>query len=97
MLVAVGFKSLFCYTLLHGVLYKGAMVWELRCWFPDSGVLDSKPVGGSKVNSAFHSSKSDQFLQFLISFQKFQVSSNSRKINMRIFTFFDTLTEMPPV
>ena len=32
----------------------------LRCWIPNPGVLCSKPLGSSKVNSAFHPSKVDE-------------------------------------
>ena len=33
------------------------MAWWLRCWIPNPGVPRSKPLGGSKVDSAFHPSK----------------------------------------
>ena len=38
----------------------GAMAWWLRCWFPNPGVPHSKPLGDSKVHSAFHSSEVDK-------------------------------------
>ena len=38
--------------------YSGRM-W-LGCWIPNPGVLCLKPLGGSKVDSAFHPSKVDQ-------------------------------------
>ena len=35
--------------------------WEwLRCWIPNPGVLGSKPLGGSKVDSVFHHFKVDK-------------------------------------
>ena len=33
------------------------MAWWLGCLIPNPGVLCSKPLGDSKVNSAFHHSK----------------------------------------
>ena len=36
------------------------MAYRLRCWIPNPGVPNSKPLGGSKVNSAFHPSKADE-------------------------------------
>ena len=33
---------------------------EKRRWIPNPGVLCSKPLGGSKVDSAFHASKVDK-------------------------------------
>ena len=32
----------------------------LRCWIPNPGVPCSKPLGGSKLNSAFHPSEVDK-------------------------------------
>ena len=32
----------------------------LGCWIPNPGVLCSKPLGGFRLNSAFHPSKVDQ-------------------------------------
>ena len=33
------------------------MVWWLGRWIPNPGVPDLKPLGGSKVDSAFHPSE----------------------------------------
>ena len=38
----------------------GAIAKWLRHWIPNPGVLCSKPLGGSKVDSAFHPSKVDK-------------------------------------
>ena len=38
----------------------GAMAEWLSRWIPNPGVLCSKPLGGSKVDSAFHPSKVDK-------------------------------------
>ena len=37
-----------------------AMAWWLRCWIPNPGILCSKKLGGSKVESACHPSEVDQ-------------------------------------
>ena len=37
-----------------------AMAKWLRRWIPNPGVSCSKPLGGSKVDSAFHPSKVDK-------------------------------------
>ena len=34
--------------------------WMIRCWIPNPGVLFSKLLGGSKVDSAFHPFKVDK-------------------------------------
>ena len=39
------------------------MAQWLRCWIPNPGVLSSRPLGGSKINSTFNPSK---LLFFLI-------------------------------
>ena len=36
------------------------MAYWLRRWIPDAGVLCSKPLGGSKVDSGFHPSEVDK-------------------------------------
>ena len=40
--------------------YHGAMAKWLRRWIPNPGVPCSKPLGGSKVDSAFHPSEVDK-------------------------------------
>ena len=37
-----------------------AMAYWLRCWVPNPGIPYSKPLGDSKVDSAFHPSQVDQ-------------------------------------
>ena len=44
---------------IQGIVY-GAMAKWLRCWIPNPGVPCSKPLGGSKVDSAFHPSEVDK-------------------------------------
>ena len=50
--------------LLYWLPYQDILFYSnlkiLRCWIPNPGVLCSKPVGGSKVNSAFHPSEVDK-------------------------------------
>ena len=38
----------------------GAMAWWIRRWIPNPGIPCSKPLGGSKVDSAFHPSEVDK-------------------------------------
>ena len=38
-------------------VFYGAMAYWLRCWTANAGVPYSKPMGGSKVDSAFHPSE----------------------------------------
>ena len=40
----------------------GAMAKWLRRWIPNPGVPCSKPLGGSKVDSAFHPSEVDKMI-----------------------------------
>ena len=40
--------------------WDGAMAQWLSHWIPNPGVSYSKPLGGSKVNSAFHPSEVDK-------------------------------------
>ena len=40
---------------------KTAVALWLRCWIPNPGILDSKPLSGFKVNSVFHLFEVDQF------------------------------------
>ena len=35
-------------------------IFLLNCWIPNLGVPCSKPLGGSKVDSAFHPSEVDE-------------------------------------
>ena len=44
----------------HGGRLKHAVAQCLRRWIPNPGVPRSKPLGGSRVNSAFHPSEDDQ-------------------------------------
>ena len=55
-------SGLMRYMLAHGV-----MVWWLKHWIPNPGVPSSKPLGGSKVDSAFHSSQGcqNEYQEFL--------------------------------
>ena len=45
--------------MLLKILY-GAMAKWLRRWIPNPGVACSKPLGGSKVDSAIHPSEVDK-------------------------------------
>ena len=42
------------------IVVHGAMAWWLRRWITNPGVPCSKPLGGSKVDSAFHPSEVDK-------------------------------------
>ena len=44
----------------HGGKMKPAVAYCLMRWIPNPEVLGSKPLGGSKVNSAFHPFKGNQ-------------------------------------
>ena len=44
----------------HGGTLKHAVALCLRRWIPNPGVPCSKPLGGSKGNSAFHPTEDDQ-------------------------------------
>ena len=46
-------------SILLSFHYFLSAYWSRR-WIPNPGVTCSKPLGGSKVDSAFHSSKVDQ-------------------------------------
>ena len=47
-------SDIFLFTLLLFKPFYGAVAWWLRCWIPNPRVPCSKPLGGSKVDSAFH-------------------------------------------
>ena len=60
----------FLYNILENKGLTSITQW-LRCWIPNPGISCSKPLGGSKVDSAFHPSTIDKmsarnFCQFSV-------------------------------
>ena len=56
--IGIFVKIIFCITDTRKT--HGAMAYWLRHWISNLGVPCSKPLGGAKVDSAFHPSKVDK-------------------------------------